>query len=204
MTIVPATGLPLHVDARVHGDRLELAIELRNETSTPVHPLVLDPTGNEPWWRLHDGGDDRVVVGAGRFRAAPWAPATAMPAWPSARALAAGQGVRLQLTRRVPLVEDGLTLWGEHDPSHWPVVERSRIVVVIECVLTVRGRPVRLPGGAELVAGAAKRVALAIGETSLASPIAMRRTPMLLTPLGDPPHAVMDGWLPERLRRHSC
>lgn len=201
MTIVPATDLPLHVDARVADDRLELTLALRNETRAPVHPLVLDPTGNEPWWRLHDGGDDCVVVGAGRFRPAPWAPATAIPTWPTGRALAPRECVRLVLARPLPLVEDGLVPWGEHDPSHWPVVERSRIVVVIECVLAVRGRPVRLPGGAELVAGAAKRVALAIGEMSLASPIAMRRTPMLPTPLGDPPHAVMDGWLPERLRR---
>ncbi len=204
MTIVVATSVPLRVDARVRGDRLELAIVLRNDTRAPIHPMLLDPTGTRAWWHCQHGGDDCIVVGAGRFRPAPWAAATAMPVWPTACALPPGESLQLGVTRRLPLIEDALALWGEHDPSAWPVSERSRIIVAIECVLAVRGRPARLPSGAELVAGAAKRIELALGETTLASPIATRRTPMLLTPLGDPPHSMLDAWLPEPLRRNTA
>lgn len=203
MTILVAKRLPLRVEARVDGDRLALAIELRNDTAAPVHPLWLDPTGTAPWFRVQATGDDGVVVGAGRFRPAPWAAATAMPAWPTARALAAGEAVQIHLTRALPLVEDGLVPWGEHDPQTFPTSLRARIVVAVECVTAVRGRAVRLPSGAEQVAGAAKRVELAIGETTSSQSIAMHVTPLLWTPLGDPPHAALDAWLPEPLRRSA-
>lgn len=178
---------------------LILDVGIFNASAKPIWPLCLDPTGAALWPRVH-AISDAVVLGFGRFRAAPWDPASARPIWPTARRLEPRSGATLGVELPLPMQESGLSVVGSVESA---IAALDRVWIAIECVRKLAGKVQRWPNGAEDVAAAAKRIDLALACVTLPQPVAVQRVVSAPGPLGDGPHCAMNAWLPVALQREG-